>query len=210
MVDPSRARSEGAEEEVVSVPVERDYSQKPQKPIKLKPSIAHERPNAISWASSPGEILSAPPPEAVAAPPPTPPRKTSPPPAKQPTRPEAPQWTLHGVSQEVRDEVIRAAREDGMSVGEWLDDVLRQVLLESEVEAQPELEPEPELELEPEPEPEVRAEAIPQETPARLPEQDETSKGLYPMLEDIRDRLQALEQRKSFWDRLRELFGGKG
>lgn len=196
MAYPSGARSEDGEEEVVvSVPVERDYSQKPQKPIKLKPSIAHERPNAISWRSSPAEILNEPPAKAVSAPPLTPPRAPNPPPATKPTPPEAAPWTLRGVSQEVREEVIRAAREDGMPVGEWIDDVLRQMLFEPEPGSGPE--------------PEVEEEATPREQPALVPAQDETHNGLYVMLEDIRNRLQALEQRKSFWDRLRELFGGQ-
>ncbi len=53
------AEARGSEAPAPAVRRTRDYSQRPQKPIKLKPAIARERPSAVTRLGPPREQLAA-------------------------------------------------------------------------------------------------------------------------------------------------------
>lgn len=210
--------AEMAEEDMPVLTVKPDYSQRPQKSITLKPSIATERPNAVSWTRPPGEILSGPVTEEPARQP------SPPPPAKSPPRPVATQWTLRGITTETREEVTRAADLEGMAVEEWVEQALQLVLYgespEEEYEDVADEEyGEPEAEYEESQGADTSAEQQEQarqadEQPGYVePQEDYQASGaqvqgdLASVLQDIRDRLMALEQRKTFWDMISSLMG---
>ncbi len=94
----------------------KDYTQLPQKPIRLKPRIANEKPSGTTRSGPPAEILR----ENVTM------KQRRP--VKKKSRSAADQWTLRGVSPETREAVALAAREDGMTIGAWVDEVLQEVL----------------------------------------------------------------------------------
>lgn len=207
-----------AEENMPVLSVKPDYTQRPQKSITLKPGIASERPSAVSWTRSPGEILSGPVTEEPA------PQRSPPPPANNPPRPVATQWTLRGISAETREEVTRAAELEGMAVEEWVEQALQSVLYgvspdeEYEEVAEDEYgEPETQYEgspdaytvaegEEPAPQGDVQAGySQPQESYQATGAQVQGE--LASVLQDIRNRLIALEQRKTFWDMISNLVG---
>ncbi len=211
-------------EEDPPVPVKNDYTQKPQKPITLKPGIAEERVNAVSWSRPPGEILGADPEQGPGIPAA----------AETPVRTTV-QWTLDGISEEVRDEAIESAKLEGVPVGEWLDGVLRDVLFEpipdeplDEEYDEPDGEYAEEYEEDAEPSYEYQAggaeveemapAAEPQAvavdtradaTTAAATESSAANADLRVMLREISERLSALERRRSLWDAVRSLFGGR-
>ncbi len=221
---PSEDKETMADEDL-PVPVKSDYTQKPQKPITLKPGIAEERLNAVSWNRPPGEILANAPAQDIA-----------PPPAEEAPVTTTVEWTLHDVSAETRDEAIECARLEGIPVGEWVDRVLRDVLFEpvpeeaSDEEYQEAYEEYDEHYVEEGDEGYDPAEAV-DETMARAAEVAEPgpvpvttappvaaqasievpapAPDLQLVLQEISDRLSALEQRKGFWNALRSLFSGR-
>lgn len=206
-----------AEEDMTVLTVKPDYSQRPQKSITLKPSIASERPSAVSWTRPPGEILSGPVAEEPARHP------NPPPPARRPPRPVAIEWTLRGISAETREEVIQAAELEGMAVEAWVEQALQAVLYGESAEEEYEEDVVEEEYGEPEPpygEPQDaytlprREEQAPQGDEqagyGKPQESYQTTGGqgdLASVLQDIRDRLVALEQRKTFWDMIAGLIG---
>jgi len=200
-----------AEEDMPVLTVKPEYSQRPQKSITLKPSIAGERPSAVSWTRPPGEILSGPVAEEPARQP------SRPPPAKSPPRPVATQWTLRGISAETREEATRAAELEGMAVEEWVEQALQSVLYDEfpdeeyedvtqEAYGEPEIQYEESqdaytLAAQEEQAPQGDGQAgyaEPQE--GYQPAGTQVEGDLTSVLQDIRDRLTALEQRKTFWD----------
>ncbi len=211
-------------EEDPPVSVKSDYTQKPQKPITLKPGIAEERLNAVSWSRPPGEILGADPDQGPAVPAA----------AEIPVRSTV-QWTLDGISEEVRDEAIESAKLEGIPVGEWLDRLLRDVLFEpipdepldeEYEEAGGEYAEEYQEEagqryeygaVEAETE-EITPAAVPPAVPLENRPDATAEAGIAPstanadlqvVLREISERLSALERRRSFWDFVRSLFGGR-
>ena len=210
-------------EEDLPVPVKSDYTQKPQKPITLKRGIAEERLNAVSWSRPPGDILGAPPEQEAAFPA-----------AEEAPVPVTVQWTLDGISEEVRDEAIESANLEGVPVGEWVDRVLRDILFEpiseeplDEEYEQPEGEYAEAYEegaeddygyevdeaVAEEPTPVAEPETVAVETRPAGPAEAATepsaaSADLQVVLQEISNRLSALERRRGFWDFVRGLFGG--
>ncbi len=134
-----------------------DYSQLQQKPIRLKPSIKHEKPS-----------------EATRRGPPTPDvaQKASTNAQERKARSSAGQWTLRGVSAEIREAVAWAAKEEGMTIGTWVDEVLRAVLTD-DAETQPEA------------------------------SHEDAYDAILEAIEEIRSRLERLEERKTIWDTIR-------
>jgi hypothetical protein len=83
---------------------ERDYSQRPQRPIKLKPSIARERSGAPAHAGSPREVLESDPPVPLLV-----------------AEPGATTADADGLPQDVQEAVVRAATLAGLPPGEWVN-----------------------------------------------------------------------------------------
>jgi hypothetical protein len=99
----------------------RDYSQRPQKPIKLKPTIARERPSAVTRLGPPREQLAvAKGPTTATAPAAAPERATvtrvAEPPAVAPVAP-VPAPLL---PEEVQRAILDAARAARIPAGEWV------------------------------------------------------------------------------------------
>ncbi len=105
----------------------KDYAQLPQKPIRLKPRIAMEMPSASTRHGPPAEILR----EQV-----SPGQRRQ---VKRKTKRQSDQWTIRGVSPEIREAVALAAKGEGMTIGAWVDEVLRDAF-EAEPAAAPQLE----------------------------------------------------------------------
>ncbi len=206
-------------EEDLPVPVKSDYTHKPQRPITLKHGIAEEQLNAVSWSRPPGDILGTPPEQEAAIPA-----------AEEAPVPITVQWTLDGISEEVRDEAIESAKLEGVPVGEWLDGVLRDLLFEpiSEEPLDEEYE-EPDGEYAEAYEEGAEenygyeageavaeemapiagaAEPPPAGPAAATTEPSAASADLQVVLQEISNRLSALERRRGFWDVVRGLFGG--
>ena len=202
------------------VPVKRDYSHKPQKPITLKPSIADEQPDAVSWSRPPGEILGSSPEVVTTSPPEREPQPIS----------ETVAWTLHDISPDVRDEAVRVAKLEGIPVGEWVDRVLGDILFEPippqeivgeyeeyeeryetspEEEASEELTAESPLTAEEATHPEPQAAGTYAMQSQERPEVSQIDTDLQRVLQEIRDRLSALEQRRTLWDTIRGLIYGQ-
>ncbi len=206
-------------EEDLPVPVKSDYTQRPQKPITLKRGIDEERLNAVSWSRPPGDILGTPPEQEAAIPA-----------AEEAPVPVTVQWILDGISEEVRDEAIESANLEGVPVGEWVDRVLRDVLFEpvpeepldeeyEEADGEYEEGVEEDYGYEAgeavaeETAPIAEPEAIAVETRPAGPgeattEPSAASANLQVVLQEISNRLAALEKRRGFWDVVRGLFGG--
>ncbi len=213
-------------EKDLPVQVKSDYTQKPQKPITLKPGIAEEKLNAVSWTRPPGEILGS----------------SGEQESDIPIVDEAPaaatvEWTLHDISAEIRDEAIECAKLEGVPVGQWVDRILRDVLFEpipedmtNEEYAEPDAEYEeyeevyeegheqPFAAAEPVDDTMAQvaqvAEPVPMQSPPQTPapttaEPSATSPDLQLVLREISDRLSVLEKRRGFWDSVRSLFTGK-
>jgi hypothetical protein len=87
----------------------RDYSQRPQKPIKLKPTIARERPSAVTRLGPPREQLAVAKAAATAAP------VTEPPAVAPAARVPAPL-----LPEEVQRAILAAARAAHLPAGEWV------------------------------------------------------------------------------------------
>lgn len=105
--DPLR---EGGQDEPASAPrPARDYSQRPQKSIKLKPGIAKERPGPATRAGPPRQLLGAGPPADGPSGPAEPPAPDS--------RRES---TGGGLPGEIADAVTRAAALAGLTPTEWV------------------------------------------------------------------------------------------
>lgn len=206
-------------------PVKSDYTQKPQKPITLKPGIADERLNAVSWTRPPGEILGDSSEQQSAAPAAE----------EEPPIPTTVEWTLHDISAETRDEAIECAKLEGVPVGEWVDRILRDVLFEPIPEESPDEEDEEPYEEYEETYDEQSGEhyeypsavasaeemapveaaepdivELARQTPAQTTaEPSVPSPDLQVVLQEISNRLSALEQRRGFWDVVRGLFEGR-
>ena len=215
-------------EKDLPVQVKSDYTQKPQKPITLKPGIAEEKLNAVSWTRPPGEILGS----------------SAEQESDVPLADEAPavatvEWTLHDISAETRDEAIECARLEGVPVGEWVDRILRDVLFEpipEEMSDEEYAESDEEYEeyeeayeehnqpqyVAAEPVDDTMAQVaqvaepapVPLQSPPQTPapvtrEPSAPSPDLQNVLREISDRLAALERRRGFWDSIRSLFTGK-
>lgn len=153
-------QSGGDATEDETLPVNDEYSQRPQKPIRLKPGISQEKPSEVTRRGPPAEIL------ATATP-----KK----PVRRP-RASGTQWTLRGISPEVREAITQAAKEDGVTTGTWVDQALREAWAEE---------------------------------PAEMREDLTDLTPVLEALEDIRQRLEALEQRRGLFACLASWLGGK-
>lgn len=92
--------------------LDREYIQRPPKPIRLKPSIAREKPSPVTRLVPGADEL--PPTQEAARPP------------KGSDRSRAsPQWTVRGVAPETRELAVAAAKRAGRPLGEWLDEAIR-------------------------------------------------------------------------------------
>jgi hypothetical protein len=100
--------------------LKKDYSVLPQRPIKLKAEIGGlvRPPRATNKSKAEGldKLV------------PVPPEQR---PAKKP-RKSTTQWTLRGVSPERREAALRAAKEQGIPLGLWMDQAIGKALAEAD------------------------------------------------------------------------------
>jgi hypothetical protein len=93
----------------------RDYSQRPQRPIKLKPGIAREQVGTLPHAGPPREILERelPPPPVVAGPAGS---------------------VAAGLPQPIQDSIVRSAAAAGLSATEWVDQATRALAVQESLQ----------------------------------------------------------------------------
>jgi hypothetical protein len=101
----------------------RDHSQRPQKAIKLKPSIAREPPSPVTHLGPPREQLGG-----VAAPPTS---GVSPPPVSPPAL-EAPPATA--LSADTVEAIVQAAQAAGTTPDQWVSQAIRRAERQARVE----------------------------------------------------------------------------
>jgi hypothetical protein len=96
----------------------RDYSQRPQRAIKLKPSIAREKASVPVYARPPRELLEAAPQGAAPVPEPV---------VAEPmvAAPAAAAVRAPGLAADVQEAVTRAATRAGLAPSEWVDRAAR-------------------------------------------------------------------------------------
>jgi hypothetical protein len=99
------------------VKLKKDYTVLPQRPIKLKAGIG----GLVEAPRKSDEKVAVKRPDEPA---PIPPQMR---PAKKP-RKSATQWTLRGVSPRAREAAVAAAKEQGMPLGQWIDQAIFQTL----------------------------------------------------------------------------------
>ncbi len=111
---------DGTEEPGVLVPMDHDYSQRPQKPIRLKPGIAQEPPGPAT-RRSPAESVEPAPPSGNGA------QSASAQKARKARGPAgSSSWAIKGVSSQTRRLAENAAARAGMPLSEWLDMAIKQ------------------------------------------------------------------------------------
>ena len=117
----------------------RDYSQRPQKPIKLKPAISQEPPSPVTRLGPPREQLGAkvpvppapppaaprPPPTPAPVTPPAPPPALAPAPALAPPPALAPASTPFVLGTDLQQTVLAAARAAGVPPEDWVSQASR-------------------------------------------------------------------------------------
>lgn len=95
------------------IPREKDYSQRPQKPIRLKDDLPPESIGAGPYVAPPEQLMGT--------------GRPRHPPLRPPRR-GASRWTLSGVDPAVREEAQAAARAENISVAAWVERALRREL----------------------------------------------------------------------------------
>jgi hypothetical protein len=141
--------------EGMPVKLKKDYSVLPQRPIRLKAEIGGlVRPQRAADKSTAKDSD---------RPAPVPPEQR---PAKK-SRRSTTQWTLRGVSPEAREAALRAAKEQGIPLGQWMDQAIGKALAEAATS-------------------------------------EDSQQQLLDRLADIQARLERIEHRPDWWERLKQ------